>query len=160
MGILNRGKTVSSSRARSLGSASFRPDEGYGPCPEFLVGHGHDHGLVDPFRAAEGLLYLLGLDVLAARDKEVVPAAQDAQVAIFVELAEVSGMEPAFRRPEDGLLFALDVAREERLAPDQDLPSLGDGDLAPGQHPPRGTQLSERGAGGVVVTCEAISVRP
>src|SRR5918998_4350989 len=113
--------------------------EGYGPCPEFLVGHGHDHGLVDPVQSAKGLLYLLGLYVLTARDKEVVHASFDAQVATLVELAEVSGMEPAFLVQGTVYLLGLYVAREERLAPDQDLPSLGEGDLAPGQRTTRGT---------------------
>src|SRR5215208_3679708 len=72
------------------------PDEGDRSRPELLVGHGHDHRLVDPLQPAEGILYLLGLDVLAARDKEIVHASSDPQVAAFVELAEVSGMEPAF----------------------------------------------------------------
>src|SRR5215203_254349 len=73
------------------------PDKGYGPRPKLLVGHGHDHRLVDFLQSTKGLLYLLGLNVLAARDKEVVHAPSDPQVAAFVELAEVSGMEPAFR---------------------------------------------------------------
>src|SRR5215210_986458 len=107
-----------------------RTDEGDGPCPELLVGHGHDDGLVDPLQPAENLLYLLGLDVLAARDEEVVRASTDPQVAVIVQLTEVSRMEPAVRIQRKVPFCALDVARGERLAPDQDLPALGDRDLA------------------------------
>src|SRR5215204_7756673 len=57
--------------------SACRPDECDGLCPELLVGHRHDYSLIDPLQPAEGLLYLLGLDVLAARDKEVVHASSN-----------------------------------------------------------------------------------
>src|SRR5215210_5062342 len=62
-----------------------RTDEGDRPCPELLV---------DPLQPADNLLYLLGLDVLAARDEEVVRASADPQVAVIVQLTEVARMEP------------------------------------------------------------------
>src|SRR5215204_6932864 len=79
-----------------LGTAD-RPHEGDRASPELRVGDGHHHGLFDALEHRENLLYLLGLDVLPAGDEEVVLAAQDAQVAALVQLAEVAGVEPAVR---------------------------------------------------------------
>jgi len=55
-----------------------RPHESYGPMAELCVRDGHNHRFFDPLQPAEGLLYLLGLDVLATGDEEVIPAAPDA----------------------------------------------------------------------------------
>src|ERR671915_299867 len=90
--------------------------------------------------AGEGLLDLLGLDVLPARDEEVVLAAPDVQVTVLVQGAEVAGVEPAVVVERAVYRGAFDVAGEERLPSHEYLAPPGDGDLPVRQRTTRGAQ--------------------
>jgi len=64
----------------------------------------------------ERLLDALGADVLAIReDDEVLDAAHDIHVAIFVEANEVAGFDPAVGREGFGGFFGFTVVAEENV---------------------------------------------
>src|SRR5438105_4850230 len=60
-----------------------------------VVGHRHDAGLGDVGMAAEKLLDLAGIDVLAAALEHVVGAADEEEEAILVAAHDVAGVVPA-----------------------------------------------------------------
>src|SRR5688572_25450564 len=67
---------------------------GDGLTPE-RVGQGEDASLADGGVGAEHALDLCGIDVLAAGDDHVVTAVEDVEVAVGVEVAGVTRVQPA-----------------------------------------------------------------
>ena len=67
------------------------------------------------------------------------------QFTDIIQLAKVSGVEPSTVLERTVYPLSVDVTGEERIAPDQDLPLPGDGDLAVGQHAACGIQLFRGG---------------
>ena len=90
----------------------------------------HD-ALRDPLALLDLRLEVRRRDVLAAGgDDDVLLAAGDREIAVFVELADVAGVKPAVDDRLPGGLLVLVVALEDVRALDEDLAVVGDLDLA------------------------------
>src|SRR6059036_3546364 len=76
------------------------------------VRHAHDRHLDDGRVRREQVLQLAGADVLALADDDVLPPPGDAEVALGVERAEVSGAEAAVGREGVGVQGRVAVAEE------------------------------------------------
>ncbi len=98
------------------------------------------HDLFDELARLELVFDRLGRHVLAARGlDQVLLAIGDPEEAVVVELADVAGVEPAFRVDRgSGGLGQVVVPLHDLRAPDQDLPVLGDLDLRSGHGLPHG----------------------
>ena len=70
-------------------------DEGLGRLAAGVVGHGEHRGLEDGRVLLKHALDLVGRDVLAGRDDEVLLAPRDPQVAVGVDAGHVARAEPA-----------------------------------------------------------------
>src|SRR5262249_19876098 len=69
-------------------------------------------------------LDLRRVDVLAARDDQVVAAVDDVQVPLMVQVAQVAGVQPAVPECARGLVRAIDVAGGDHRATDENLADL------------------------------------
>src|SRR6516225_4200506 len=77
-------------------------------------------------------LHLLGIDVVAAADDEILAAAQDMDIAALIDLAEIAGDEEAVGTELGrGLLGIAPIALEDVRPLDLDHPGLAAGQLAP-----------------------------
>lgn len=77
------------------GRAGGIEDEGGGDdLPPARVGNAEDHGARDARDGLDDALDLGGVDVFAAGDDEVGAAGEDVEAALFIEGAEVAGIEP------------------------------------------------------------------
>jgi hypothetical protein len=97
------------------------------------VGKTDHRQLLDVRTVFVEILDLVGIDVLAVGvDDDVLAAPDDVEVALFVEAAEVAGVEPAIADGVRGGLFVLPVPRHHVLAAGDDLADarvVGVGDL-------------------------------
>ena len=90
-------------------------------------------------------LDLFRVNGLAAGKEPVVAAPDDGQVAVLVYAAEVAGGEPAVVGQGTSHAVALDVAHEQGLSGQLDLPLVPDPQLPVRQQLPRGEALSRSG---------------
>ena len=93
------------------------------------VRHCHDRRLGDGRVLVEHLLDLAGIDVVAAADDQVLLAIDDEEVAVLVDLREVTGVEPAAAHRLGRRVGTLPVALHHVRALDDDLPHLALRDL-------------------------------
>src|SRR6056297_318883 len=104
---------------------TLRHDESDGGLAEILVGHTDDGGLEDPRLGVQNQFDLLGVDVVAAGNDQVLVASDNPEVAVCVERAEITGDEEAVLTELGRRLFRhFPVALEDVRAPDLDLPDV------------------------------------
>ena len=94
------------------------------------VGASDHGGLGDLRKLVDDDLDLPGIDVLAAADDHVLGPVDQDQVAIFVEVTDVAGVQPAVDEGLRGLLRPVQVATHHVVALDDNLAGLTVGDRA------------------------------
>ena len=100
-------------------------DEGHAHLPEPLVGDADHRGLLHGGMAQQRVLDLGRVGVEAPDDEHVLDATHDAEPAGLVQLAEVTGAQPAVRRQHLArLLGVVEVARHDAAAAEQHLARL------------------------------------
>jgi hypothetical protein len=118
-----------------------------------------DDALADRGAAAETVLQDGRGNVLAAGgDEDVLLAAGDGEVAVLVEVPEVTGREPVLAQGGVGGVRVVPVGAEDDAALDEDLAVVGDTDRRAGDGEADRTGAGARG--GTIVAAALVSVRP
>ena len=122
-----------------------RLHERHAPLAELFVGDGHHHRLLDAVMVGQRPLDFLRVDGLAAGEEPVVATPDDRQVPLVIHVSQVPGGEPAIAGHGTLQAPALDIAHEQRLAGQLDLPLIADPEPAVRQQLSRGEPLGRGG---------------
>ena len=147
------------------GLVLLEPHVGLGHLALVLVGHAGDRDFGDGRMAVDRLLHHARIDVVAGADDEVLDAVDEEQEAVFVEIADVAGVDPTALEGLGRRLGAIPVARHGLRSGDADLARFADGkhllaflqranfDPRAGQRQADRPVLADADPGGILPSC-------
>ena len=92
---------------RGAGLSFLEYHYGAGLLSPFGVGNGDDGALLHRRMGIDGILHLLGGDVLAAPDDEIVAPARQVEVALLIHIAHITGTQPSILSHGLGRLLSI-----------------------------------------------------
>src|SRR5690606_24091784 len=103
----------------------------------YPVGATDDGGFEHAVHGGQNGLDLLGIDVLPTADDHVLDPVHDGEIAVFVETADIAGVQPAVDDGLGGFLRPVQIAAHHRRSGDDDLTVLaGRQERTVGAHDP------------------------
>ncbi len=126
---------------------AVRFDERDGALPELLVGHRHHDGASHGVDSLQRRLDVLGQDVLASGNEQVVEASENDQAPLLVQPSQVARGEPPLLVEGALQIRTLDIPREACPPANENLTGSVDPELAVAQYAARRSQLVSGGPG-------------